>query len=434
MKRQVISEEEFKKNLDKNFLFEDYPSIALCVSGGVDSVALTLLMKQWIKIKNGKLIILHFNHRIRKESLNDAKFVKKLARRMNISSFFFEWEGKIPSNGIMNEARNQRYDKFIKFCKKKKILHLMTAHHSDDNFETFVMRKKRTGTTIGLLSIPIKRISDDLVILRPLINYSKKKLIATCEHYNLDWVNDSSNSNCIFERPRIRKEISKLDSVQIKNLRNEKNKVRIKNLDIEKRVAEFFLSNLNFYNYGVFEITKSQFNKLDKEIGQEVLKKILATCSGNYFSPRSKSVNTLYTKLLKKEQKKITLHGCLIKNHNDLKISFQREILGFKGTKQKIKIKKGQNYLWDRRFKITSKNVDIHCRKIDDKVWLGLKPLFKKKRENYSIELDIIKSLPLIICEGEFLIPFLTENFYLKQKGIQIIFSPISPLTKKNFF
>ena len=120
MERQVISKEEFKKNLDKNFLFEDYPSIALCVSGGVDSVALTLLMKQWIKIKNGKLVILHFNHRIRKESLNDAKFVKKLARRMNISSFFFEWEGKIPSNGIMNEARNQRYDKFIKFCKKKK--------------------------------------------------------------------------------------------------------------------------------------------------------------------------------------------------------------------------------------------------------------------------------------------------------------------------
>ena len=222
MKRQVISKEEFIKNLDTNFLFEDSPSIALCVSGGVDSVALVLLMKQWIKIRNGKLIILHFNHKIRIDSSNDAKFVKKFARSMNIDSFFFEWEGKIPSKGIMNEARNQRYEKFFQFCKNKKIIHLMTAHHSDDNFETFIMRKKRPGTTVGLLSIPLKRTSDDLVILRPLINYPKEKLIATCKHYKVGWVNDSSNSNFIFERPRIRKEISRLDPVQIKNLKNEK--------------------------------------------------------------------------------------------------------------------------------------------------------------------------------------------------------------------
>ena len=122
MKTQVICQEEFKKNLDTNFLFEDYPSIALSVSGGVDSVALVILMQKWIKKKNGKLIILHFNHRIRKESSKDAKFVENLARRMNINFFLFEWEGKIPLNGIMNEARNQRYEKFIKFCKKLKFI------------------------------------------------------------------------------------------------------------------------------------------------------------------------------------------------------------------------------------------------------------------------------------------------------------------------
>ena len=58
----------------------------------------------------------------------------------------------------------------------------------------------------------------------------------------------------------------------------------------------------------------------------------------------------------------------------------------------------------------------------------------KKKKENYGINLDIIKSLPLILCHGELLIPFLTSNYQLKHKGIQIIFSPKSPLTKKNFF
>ena len=42
----------------------------------------------------------------------------------------------------MNNARKKRYEQIINFCEKLKIFHLLTAHHFDDNLETFLMRSK----------------------------------------------------------------------------------------------------------------------------------------------------------------------------------------------------------------------------------------------------------------------------------------------------
>jgi len=431
---KAISEEEFKKNLDKNFSFENFPNIALCVSGGVDSIALVYLMRRWIKERKGKLKILHFNHKIRKQSSDDARFVKSLARGLGIESYLFEWEGKIPIKGIMMEARHQRYDKFINFCKNNKIIHLMTAHHSDDCFETYLMRKKRIGTTLGLSSIPIKRTCHDLVILRPLINYRKQRLVATCKYNNMSWVDDFSNVNYVFERPRIRKEISGFDHCKIKNLRNEKKIKKHNNLVLEKQIAKFFLSNSNFYAYGVFEIIKEKFFELKESVGREILKKALVTCSGDIFPPRSKSIKNLYIELLKNKKKINTLHGCMVKSESSYKISFQREIYFTHKYKKDLLVKQGKVFLWDQRFTIISENFDICCKIIDDKVWSEIKNNFKNKKKINCINLDVIKSLPLILCKDEFMIPYLTEPSRMRDKGIVFFFSPAVPLTKKNFF
>ena len=53
----------------------------------------------------------------------------------------------------MQEARTIRYKTIKSYCKKK-IIHLMTAHHYDDFVETFYMRARRGNSTIGLNSIP----------------------------------------------------------------------------------------------------------------------------------------------------------------------------------------------------------------------------------------------------------------------------------------
>ena len=70
---RVISRNEFQKSLNSNFAFEKNPHIGLCVSGGVDSMALMILMNHWMKEHEGKLTIFHFNHNLRKESKKEAE-------------------------------------------------------------------------------------------------------------------------------------------------------------------------------------------------------------------------------------------------------------------------------------------------------------------------------------------------------------------------
>ena len=75
-----LIEKSFSRNLDNNLSFEENPHIGLCVSGGPDSMALVILMNNWIKKNNGKITIFHFNHGLRQQSEIESKFVKKLVK------------------------------------------------------------------------------------------------------------------------------------------------------------------------------------------------------------------------------------------------------------------------------------------------------------------------------------------------------------------
>ena len=69
-----ITKKEFERNLSSNFSFENQPHIGICVSGGSDSMALLLLMKEWIKKLNGKILAIHFDHNLRLKVTSNQKY------------------------------------------------------------------------------------------------------------------------------------------------------------------------------------------------------------------------------------------------------------------------------------------------------------------------------------------------------------------------
>ena len=81
-----ILQKQFNQNLNKNFLFENNPKIAVAVSGGPDSMALTFLLQNWIKNNNGTLIAIIIDHQIRIASGIEAKQVKKNLDKLKIKS------------------------------------------------------------------------------------------------------------------------------------------------------------------------------------------------------------------------------------------------------------------------------------------------------------------------------------------------------------
>ena len=188
-----ITKKEFERNLSSNFSFENQPYIGICVSGGSDSMALLLLMKEWIKKLKGKILAIHFDHNLRVESNLESKVLEKKVKKLGVDFTKITWNHNKIDSRILETARNERYKKIISLCKKLKIINLMTAHNLDDNLETFMMRKQRDSISLGLSSIPKIRVVDDLRIIRPLLIYEKARLEATCKKSKIQWLIDRSN-------------------------------------------------------------------------------------------------------------------------------------------------------------------------------------------------------------------------------------------------
>ena len=119
-----LTNKEFIKNIEKKYIFEKNTSVAVAVSGGPDSMSLLFLVNAFIKYKKGNLIALIVNHRIRKNSKEEAKYVSAYLDKNNINSQILTVDKNNVTKKSMNEARNNRYNLLTKFCIQNNILHL----------------------------------------------------------------------------------------------------------------------------------------------------------------------------------------------------------------------------------------------------------------------------------------------------------------------
>ena len=433
MSTKALSLSEFSTIISKNFIFEKKPHVAISFSGGSDSMALLLLMEKWIKKKKGKLTVIYFNHHLRDDSMEEAKYIKEIVNGFNLNFKVLDWTESKPKRALMHNARNQRYKKIINFCKKEQIISLMTAHHLDDCIETYLMRKQRKYCTTGLTYIPMVNSQECIQILRPFINIKKKRLIQTCIKSNIKWIDDPSNSNENFERVRIRNFLNKLPTDKINTIEQELKKNSNKNLIFERKLTKFFMENLIFHEYGKFSFSIKKFLCESESIQIEVLKKILVTCSGTIYPPRYKTLEILLNRFKNLEKFKFSIHSCIVSlkdEHIECYREYQKIV---KSIPDKIILKKNEKFLWDSRFIIESGSQDVLCFTMKDEIWLKLKKKFNLDRIKKKMKFDIIKTLPVISIKGKFIIPYLSPDSELIKHLIKVTFYPKVPLTKKNF-
>ena len=200
-----LSKNNFKKVLDKNYTFEDYPKVALALSGGPDSMSLFFLLLNWIKVAKGKLIVLIINHNLRKESLTEANKIKRYIKSYNIFSKIISVNKRKIKNKSMNEARNNRYELLTNYCLSNNLLHLFVGHHKDDNIETFLTRKVSGSDFEGLESIKFISTRNKINIIRPLLFFSKEDILTFNNKNKIPFVIDPSNTNLNYTRASIRK-------------------------------------------------------------------------------------------------------------------------------------------------------------------------------------------------------------------------------------
>jgi tRNA(Ile)-lysidine synthase len=187
--------------------FEHDPDMAVAVSGGPDSLALTLLLADWLSTRGGRLFAITVDHGLRPESAAEAQQVSAwLAGRPGVSHHILEWLGPKPKSGVQAAARMARYGLMTDFCRAHGILHLCLGHHLGDQWETYSMRAERGGTEHGLSGMSGIRPWRGVRLLRPLLPVSKGDLTTYLGGRGQPWIEDPSNSNADFERVRARAE------------------------------------------------------------------------------------------------------------------------------------------------------------------------------------------------------------------------------------
>jgi len=251
----------FKKHIDQNFLKLKENKFLLAHSGGVDS---SVLFDLFLKL-DLQFGLLHCNFNLRgNESEDDFNFVKEIADS-NKKIFFYKKFNTIKystlnKKSIQLSARELRYSWFLEILEKENYKYIVTAHHLNDQLETFLINSSRGSGLKGIIGIP----SNNNNLLRPLLIFSKDKILDYAKKNKIKWREDSSNKENKYLRNFIRNKIIKAwikyDPELINKFSN-----TLKNLNstheafkviIKKFKKDYFVENGNGYYISIKELKK----------------------------------------------------------------------------------------------------------------------------------------------------------------------------------
>ena len=307
---------KFKKALLKN---KNCKILTVAVSGGPDSMATAGLANILMQEKKYKIFFVLVDHGIRKNSNKEANQVKKLLQKNNIKLVILKNKKKIIKN-IQKNARDIRYELLSKFCSKNKSKFLITAHHLDDQIETFFIRLSRGSGVEGLSSMSEKtKIKYNINLLRPFLQTNKEDLSYVAKKIFGKTIKDPANTNEKFLRTKIR-ELKKI--LEEKGIDLQRIARSIRNISSSKDAINFYvfksMKKLVKFKKTETILNLSDFEKEPDEIKFRIINRVVRMRAKTYYPPRSQKVLNLISRFEGNKLKKCTLGGCLFEKRKNL--------------------------------------------------------------------------------------------------------------------
>ena len=195
---------QLQQHINNKFPFLKDAKLLVAVSGGVDSMVLT----QLLSILKFNISLAHCNFKLRGvESDLDATFVNEFAKKHPINCFIKSFDTKkIAAKNKQSTqiaARNLRYQWFQEMASKHGFDYILTAHHADDNLETFLINLTRGSGLDGFTGIPAIQKN----IVRPLLIFSRAEIVKYATENTISWREDESNSTTKYLRNKIRHQV-----------------------------------------------------------------------------------------------------------------------------------------------------------------------------------------------------------------------------------
>lgn len=247
-------------------------SYLLAVSGGIDSMTLLYLFKNL----GFSFQVAHVNYHLRDEESNlDQKLVMQYCQANDITLHVHDVDKdrKKPQGSIQTWAREIRYNFFKQELKKNKLDFLITAHHLDDQIETFFINLLRGSGIAGLSGMPENKNN----IVRPLLPYSRKEIAQFAYEHAVEYRDDKSNFKLDYQRNEIRHLIlptmEKIDATYLKRFEKSIHHLNYGKEYIDRQFEKSFPNLLKKEN-GSWKIELSDLRKEDKFLQLELLRRV----------------------------------------------------------------------------------------------------------------------------------------------------------------
>lgn len=175
--------------------------LAVAVSGGPDSMALLVLAGTAFP---EAVVAATVDHGLRDASAEEARMVAAEAQRRGVPHATLKVAGPITGASLQARARDARYALLADWADHRRALAVATAHHADDQAETFLMRASRGSGVSGLASIRSVAVIAGATVVRPLLGLRRAALRAIVRRAGLPFVDDPANSDPRYDRTRFR--------------------------------------------------------------------------------------------------------------------------------------------------------------------------------------------------------------------------------------
>jgi tRNA(Ile)-lysidine synthase len=334
---------ELAASLDAIGGFEAHPSIAVAVSGGPDSLALVLLAQRWARQRGGTAWALTVDHGLRPESAEEGRIVAGWLSGRAIPHEILVWAGDKPLSGLQEAAREARYRLLAQWCRAHGVLHLLTAHHREDQGETYLIRRRAGSGTDGLAGMSAVRELAGCRLVRPLLSVPRARLLALLEEEGQPFLRDPSNLNPAFERARLR-----VAAISVGDNIAEIRGCGRRRIDREAVLDQVLARAVGLHPAGFAAVDLSALLGLEAELAERLLGRVAASIGAARYPARRERLARLRAGLAARPDQARTLGLCRFVHWRGRLLVLREP----EAASAPVRLDPGANLMWDRRFAV----------------------------------------------------------------------------------
>lgn len=321
-------------------------AVAVAVSGGGDSLALTLMLKKWTEARGAGLLALTVDHGLRPESKSEAQKLGGLLAARGIRHKILSWTEVKPKTHVQELARQARYRLLAEACRAENISTLALGHNIGDQAETFWMRLAHGSGLDGLAGMAAARDVHGIRIIRPVLSFEGGALRDFCRAEGADFCDDPSNMDEKYLRVRLRAFESMLaaEGFSPQRLAQTMRKLQEARAALESMTVVAAEKCLVLHEAGYAVLDKAGWSAYPADIRRRLILQAIAHVAPQEYAPGFPALENL--NIDEEEFSGRTLAGCDIFPGRENEIIFCRELAA---AAPRGSLAEGA-VIWDNRF------------------------------------------------------------------------------------